>query len=32
LRDAGFDGVIGLEAYPQSDDMEAMVQFRRVFS
>lgn len=32
LRDAGFNGVIGLEAYPQSDDMEAMVQFRRIFS
>jgi len=32
LRDVGYTGVIGLEAYPHSDDLEAMARFREVFS
>jgi hydroxypyruvate isomerase len=32
LRDLGYSGVIGLEAFPESDDFEAMQRFREVFS
>jgi hydroxypyruvate isomerase len=32
LRDVGYVGVIGLEAYPQSDDLQAMARFREIFS
>jgi len=32
LRRVGYDGVIGLEAFPQSDDFQAMARFREVFS
>jgi hydroxypyruvate isomerase len=32
LRDVGYVGVVGLEAYPQSHDLQAMTRFREVFS
>jgi hydroxypyruvate isomerase len=32
LREVGYNGVVGLEAYPQADDFEAMTRFREVFS
>ena len=32
FREIGYDGVIGLEAYPESDDMEAIRRFREAFS
>jgi len=32
LREIGYDGVIGLEAFPESDDSQAMARFREVFS
>jgi hydroxypyruvate isomerase len=32
FREIGYDGVIGLEAFPQASDDEAMNRFREVFS
>lgn len=32
LRETGYQGVIGLEAFPKSDDLLAMTRFREVFS
>jgi hydroxypyruvate isomerase len=32
FREAGYDGVIGLEAFPESDDYQAMTRFKEVFS
>jgi hydroxypyruvate isomerase len=32
FREIGYEGVIGLEAFPKSDDMEAIRRFREVFS
>jgi hydroxypyruvate isomerase len=32
LREIEYDGVIGLEAFPQKDPMEALCSFREVFS
>jgi len=32
LREIGYDGVVGLEAFPQAGDLEAMTRFREVFS
>jgi hydroxypyruvate isomerase len=32
FREAGYQGVIGLEAFPETDDFQAMARFREVFS
>ena len=32
LRDLGYDGVVGMEAFPRDDDHQAMVRFREIFS
>jgi hydroxypyruvate isomerase len=32
LRELNYDGVIGLEAFPKGDDIEAMARFREIFA
>ncbi len=32
LRELNYEGVIGLEAFPQNDDAQAMTRFRDIFS
>ena len=32
LREVGYDGVVGMEAFPRDDDHQAMVRFRETFS
>jgi hydroxypyruvate isomerase len=32
LRDVGYHGSVGLEAFPQEDDRRALARFREVFS
>jgi hydroxypyruvate isomerase len=32
VRDVGYEGVVGMEAYPATDDHQAMERFRAVFS
>ena len=31
LREVGYEGVIGMEAFPSADDHDAMARFRAVF-
>jgi len=32
LRDVGYEGIVGMEAYAKSDSNEAMERFRAAFS
>jgi hydroxypyruvate isomerase len=32
LREIGYEGIVGLEAYPEQGDMEAMACFRKLFA
>jgi hydroxypyruvate isomerase len=32
LRDIGYEGIVGMEAYPLADSHQAMERFRAVFS
>lgn len=32
LRDVGYEGVVGLEAFPAGDDIQAMQRFREIFA